>query len=146
MVKDPNKEDTQELVRNHVIHVAPSGLVTIAGGKWTTYRRMAAETLDAAVEALSLPASAPSGTDGLLLEGAHTWTPTMFIRLVQDMGFDSQVAMHLSETYGDRAFSVGKFAKLTGKRWPIVGKRLHDEFPYIEAEVREKFVCQLFIF
>jgi glycerol-3-phosphate dehydrogenase len=43
--------------------------------------------------------------------------------------------MHLAETYGDRAFSVGKLATLTGKRWPIVGKRLHDEYPYIEAEV-----------
>ena len=31
LVKDPNKEDTQSLVRNHVIHVSPSGLVTIAG-------------------------------------------------------------------------------------------------------------------
>ena len=40
LVKDPNKEDTQSLVRNHVIHVSPSGLVTIAGGKWTTYRSM----------------------------------------------------------------------------------------------------------
>jgi hypothetical protein len=45
------------------------------------------------------------------------------------------VAKHLSETYGDRAFSVAKLAALTGKRWPIVGKRLHEEFPYIDAEV-----------
>ncbi len=135
LVKDPNKEDTQNLVRNHVIHVSPSGLVTIAGGKWTTYRAMAVETLDTAVKDLNLPAKGPSGTDGMLLEGAHTWTPTMFIRLVQDLGMDSQVAKHLSETYGDRAFTVGKLAQLTGKRWPIVGKRLHEEYPYIEAEV-----------
>ena len=46
------------------------------------------------------------------------------------------MAKHLSETYGDRAFSVAKLASLTGKRWPIVGKRLHEEFPYIDAEVR----------
>lgn len=45
------------------------------------------------------------------------------------------MAKHLSETYGDRAFSVAKLAALTGKRWPIVGKRLHEEFPYIDAEV-----------
>jgi glycerol-3-phosphate dehydrogenase len=41
----------------------------------------------------------------------------------------------LAETYGDRAFSVAKLAAMTGKRWPIVGKRLHEEFPYIDAEV-----------
>ena len=60
----------------------------------------------------------------------------MFIRLVQDLGVDTQVAQHLSATYGDRAFSVGKMAQLTGMRWPIVGRRLHSDFPYIDAEVR----------
>ena len=70
-----------------------------------------------------------SETDGLLLEGAHTWTPTMFIRLVQDLGVDTAVAQHLSATYGDRAFSVGKMAQLTGMRWPIVGKRIAGDLP-----------------
>ena len=37
--QDPRAEDTQSLVRNHVVHVSEtSGLITIAGGKWTTYR------------------------------------------------------------------------------------------------------------
>ena len=65
------------------------------------------------------PVYKESQTDGLLLEGAHTWTPTMFIRLVQDFGLESEVAKHLAHTYGDRAFSVAKLASLTGKRWPI---------------------------
>ena len=47
-----------------------------------------------------------------------------------------QVAQHLSNTYGDKAFKVAKLCQPTGKRWPVVGKRLHEEFPYIEAEVR----------
>jgi len=135
LVKDPNAEDTQSLVRNHVVHVSDSNLVTIAGGKWTTYRAMASETIDAAVTASGLN-SGPSATDGLKLEGGHTWTPTMFIKLVQDLGVDTSVAQHLSATYGDRAFSVGKMASLTGQRWPVVGKKIHQEFPYIEAEVR----------
>ena len=50
--------------------------------------------------------------------------------------FILQVAQHLCSTYGDKAFKVAKLAALTGKRWPVVGKRLHEEFPYIEAEVR----------
>jgi len=136
LVKDPNKEDTQSLVRNHIIHVSPSGLVTIAGGKWTTYRSMALETIDAAVEACALKPTSDSQTDGLLLEGAHEWTPTTYIKIVQDQGVDTQVAIHLAETYGDRAFSVLKLASRTGQRWPVIGKRLHPEFPYIEAEVR----------
>lgn len=74
-------------------------------------------------------------TDGLLIEGAHGWTPTMYIRLVQDFGLETEVAKHLSDSYGDRAFAVAKLAALTGKRWPIIGKKVHPEFPYIDAEV-----------
>lgn len=50
LISDPNKGDTQSLARNHIVHVSPSNLVTIAGGKWTTYRAMACDTLDVAVE------------------------------------------------------------------------------------------------
>lgn len=49
LVQDPNKTDTQSIARNHIVHVSDSGLVTIAGGKWTTYRSMASEAIDAAV-------------------------------------------------------------------------------------------------
>jgi len=44
-----------ELSREHVIRVAPPGLVTIAGGKWTTYRQMAQEVVDRAAEEAALP-------------------------------------------------------------------------------------------
>ena len=71
----------------------------------------------------------------IFLEGGHTWTPTMHIKLTQDLGVDTVVAQHLSETYGDRAFEVGRNAAMTGMRWPVVGKRLNPEYPYIEAEV-----------
>ena len=51
-----------------MIHVSPeSGLVTIAGGKWTTYRAMAEETITAAVESCNLEPTSESKTDGLLL-------------------------------------------------------------------------------
>jgi len=137
LVSDPNKTDTQSLARNHIVHVSPSNLVTIAGGKWTTYRAMAAEAVDATIKACNLkPVHMECQTDGLLIEGAHGWTPTMYIRLVQDFGLETEVAKHLSNSYGDRAFAVAKLAALTGKRWPIIGKRIHPEFPYIDAEIR----------
>ena len=78
LVTDPSKPDSQSLVRNHVVHVSDSGLVTIAGGKWTTYRSMAKETMDEAVKHCKLPAVRESATDGLLLEGAHGWSPSKF--------------------------------------------------------------------
>lgn len=38
LVRDPSAPNTQEVVRNHMINISSSGLITIAGGKWTTYR------------------------------------------------------------------------------------------------------------
>lgn len=137
LVLDPSKPNTESLARNHIIHTSPSGLVTIAGGKWTTYRSMAEETVDECLRVVpELTPQRKCQTKGLLLEGAHEWNPTMFIRLVQDYGLDPQVASNLSNSYGDKAFAVAKLAGLTGKRWPVVGNRLHPELPYIAAEVR----------
>src|SRR5690606_15649825 len=49
LVKDPKAKKTESLVRNHLITVSPSGLLTCAGGKWTTYRQMAEEAVDEAI-------------------------------------------------------------------------------------------------
>ena len=106
LVSDPNKKNTESLARNHIIHVSDSKLVTIAGGKWTTYRNMAEETVDAAVKACKLESKTGCVTKGLLVEGAHNWSPTSYIRLVQEFGIESEVAQHLSKTYGDQAEKV----------------------------------------
>jgi glycerol-3-phosphate dehydrogenase len=45
-----NPGSTKEVSRRHKITLSPSGLLTIIGGKWTTYRRMAEETLDKAIK------------------------------------------------------------------------------------------------
>lgn len=50
-----NKKTTAALSREHLIDVAESGLLTIAGGKWTTYRKMAKEVIDTAISKLNLP-------------------------------------------------------------------------------------------
>ncbi|KAJ2912616.1 hypothetical protein MD484_g7804, partial [Candolleomyces efflorescens] len=52
---------TAGLVRSHVLHQSPNGLLTIAGGKWTTYRKMAEETVDEAVRLFGLEGRVRSG-------------------------------------------------------------------------------------
>ncbi|KAJ3367705.1 mitochondrial glycerol-3-phosphate dehydrogenase [Allomyces arbusculus] len=138
LVRDPTAKSTAGLVRNHMIHVTPSGLLTIAGGKWTTYRAMAAETVDKAIEVFDLhPVHAKSQTETTLLVGSHGYSKTMFIKLVQHFGVDTEVAKHLASSYGDRAWAVAALARATGKRWPLFGKRLAGPtYPYVEAEVR----------
>jgi hypothetical protein len=53
LVRDPAANNTAALVRNHMLNVSPSGLLTIAGGKWTTYRAMASHTIDMAIDVFS---------------------------------------------------------------------------------------------
>ncbi len=61
---------TSQLSRDHTILVSPTGVVTVTGGKWTTYRRMGQDTINRACEVASLP-KAPSRTLDLKI---HGWT------------------------------------------------------------------------
>ena len=60
---------TSKLSREHHIDVSPTGLITVAGGKWTTYRRMAQDTLDFAIRHSMLP-SKPCRTREIKIHGA----------------------------------------------------------------------------
>ncbi|GAA5998942.1 glycerol-3-phosphate dehydrogenase [Rhodotorula paludigena] len=135
LVKDPNAKDTQSLVRNHLIDVSPSGLLTIAGGKWTTYRAMAEETVDRAIKEFALQPKRGCITQDVQLVGSQGWTKLMFIKLIQQFGLESDVAQHLASNYGDRAWGVCSMAKPTGLRYPVHGTRIDPVYPFIDAEV-----------
>jgi glycerol-3-phosphate dehydrogenase len=68
LVKSSSKK-TAELARDHLILVADSGLITITGGKWTTYRRMAEDTVNTAIQRSGLPVK-PCITDTLAIHGS----------------------------------------------------------------------------
>lgn len=127
LVTDPSAVDTAGASRDHVVHVAPSGLVTVAGGKWTTYRRMAADAVDAAV-ALGRLTAGPSATERLYLAGAARFD-LAGAGALQERGFEVDVARHLHQAYGDRALQVAALAEAG------LGARLAAGFPYLEAEV-----------
>ena len=138
LVKDPKAEkgSTESLVRNHLITTSDSGLITIAGGKWTTYRNMAKETIDYAIEFGNLkPARPEADTSTCLLIGAHGYSDTTYLKLVQQFGIETDVAKHLARSYGDRSVLVAELCEDTCQRWPLHGKRLHHLYPYDEAEV-----------
>lgn len=157
LVKDPNAKNTESLVRNHLINVSPSGLLTCAGGKWTTYRQMAEEAVDEAVKQFGLQTkrvtNVPdvSGTemvdDGARLDGscqthqvklvgAHGFSKTLFINLIQHFGVETDVAKHLTESYGDRAWTVAALSSPTEQRFPVRGERISALYPFIDGEVR----------
>ncbi|TGE14110.1 glycerol-3-phosphate dehydrogenase/oxidase [Hymenobacter elongatus] len=64
---------TREISRSHKILVSGAGLITITGGKWTTYRRMGQDTIDQAIALGKLPA-AESRTAHLRIHGAQPTT------------------------------------------------------------------------
>lgn len=68
LVRSSDQQATAALARDHTLLIAESGLVTITGGKWTTYREMAEQTVDAAAAIAGL-ASVPCPTQPLHLHG-----------------------------------------------------------------------------
>jgi glycerol-3-phosphate dehydrogenase len=157
LVKNPNAKNTEALVRNHLINVSPSGLLTCAGGKWTTYRQMAEECVDEAIKEFKLTprpvTNAPniSGSelidDGARLNGtcqthqvklvgAHGFSKTLFINLIQHFGVETDIAKHLTESYGDRAWTVAALSSPTEQRFPVRGLRISPLYPFVDGEVR----------
>ncbi|KAI9300833.1 FAD dependent oxidoreductase-domain-containing protein [Cunninghamella echinulata] len=145
LVRDPHAKNTQSLVRNHMINVSDNKLLTIAGGKWTTYRAMAMETVDKAIEVFGLKPTDGCHTDKVMLLGSKGYSNTMFIRLVQEFGMDTEVANHLGNSYGSRAWSVSAIEDPTSASWPAYGNRIAPNYPYIESEVRyavrQEYAC-----
>jgi glycerol-3-phosphate dehydrogenase len=70
LVAEGAGEDTAEISREHVLRVSDSGLLTIAGGKWTTYRKMAEDAVDMA-QALGDLEIRPCVTRELNIQGFH---------------------------------------------------------------------------
>jgi len=106
---------TAGLSREHLIDVAPSGLVTVTGGKWTTYRKMAEDVIDVAVKEAGLP-PAPSATAHLALHGAAPDLPPRGDPL---------------RVYGSDGAALNA---LTAER-PELGARLDARLPYVAAQV-----------
>lgn len=77
---------TKQLSREHVIQVDPEGLVTVTGGKWTTYRTMAEDVLVRCQQHRLLPSGLPrSKTARTLLVGASVDLPTRFLTQAADL-------------------------------------------------------------
>lgn len=130
LVSDPKATDTARLSRDHVIEISSSGLLTIAGGKWTTYRKMALDAVDQALKVFSLSAAKPTcQTADLPLIGAADYSEQGGQNLEQQFGLAADIASHLNQAYGDRAVAVAALAKQG------YSSRLAKEHPYLDAEV-----------
>jgi glycerol-3-phosphate dehydrogenase len=134
LLKDGGAGPTAEVSREHRIVESTSGLLTVAGGKLTTYRSMAAELVDAVATKLRTldgrrcPA-AP--TDREPLPGGDVADLEQLVRELGKERVPESVARHLVDTYGSESAAVANLAA----REPALGKPLLDGRPILQAEV-----------
>jgi glycerol-3-phosphate dehydrogenase len=114
LVKAGEGRETAALSRDHTILIAKSGLITITGGKWTTYRKMAEDTVNQAAVLAGLD-ERPCMTENLRL---HGWLETV----EAEKPFD---------VYGADAAGLRKIMEED----PALAQRLHHELPYVTGEV-----------
>jgi glycerol-3-phosphate dehydrogenase len=131
----PGATSTAAVPREHRIVEDPSGLLTIAGGKLTTYRSMAAEVVDRAARRLreldgrSVPRRA--GTDVEPLPGGEVADLDLLVRDLVDEGLDAALARTLVGRYGSEAAAVANLVRLD----PALGAPLVSGHAVIAAEV-----------
>ena len=114
LVKSSSGSSTSALSRDHTIHIDQSGLLTIAGGKWTTYRHMAEDCINQAAVLAKLPEKSCQ-TARLNIHGFHK---------------DAEKFGDLA-VYGSDASAIQDLIRSDPSR----GELLHPALPYCAAEV-----------
>ncbi len=126
LVRAGGVSNTAALSRDHTIHIDPTGLLTICGGKWTTYRRMAEDCVNQAATLASLPEQ-PCRTHHLNIHGFHPSSSKFGPLFV----------------YGADAPAIQDLMRLH----PSLAEPLHPLLPYTAAEVvwaaRFEMACTL---
>jgi glycerol-3-phosphate dehydrogenase len=142
LIAAPPNVDESEISREHEVFTKSDGLVIIAGGKLTTYRRMARETVNKTLELLremgetveikhvntkTRPLPGAEGIEGTDLEGVAK----IGRRLMDEYKLDVDTATHLCGVYGTRAVVLGQMIAADRQ----LGERLDHELPYVWAEI-----------
>jgi glycerol-3-phosphate dehydrogenase len=97
---------TKKLARDDVMEVdEASGLISIMGGKWTTYRAMAEDTINAVQKALGVPVT-ESPTRSHLLHGSEGFTKDLWEKLLAVFPIAKETAQHLAAKFGTAAWKV----------------------------------------
>lgn len=107
---------TREMSRSHKLMTSSSGLVTITGGKWTTYRKMAADTVDMASSVAGLP-PVPCQTEHIILE--HTYSKSHLL--------------HAAERISKKELEI------------VVSKAVHDEMARTVEDILARRLRILFL-
>lgn len=129
LAEEGASERTADLSRRHKVSVSEGGLVSITGGKLTTYRAMAEHTVDEVVRQLGRGAK-KSRTKKLRLHGAEGVAGLRQPGAAARLGVSEEVLDHLVRRYGSDARTVVAIVEAD----PELGKPLVEGLPYLRAE------------
>ncbi len=133
---------TKGLVRDHEVeHDTRSNLFSLLGGKWTTYRLMAKDAVDAVCH--QLDNTQPCTTEAHTLVGGNNFVPDFWQIIQKECGLAEDIARHLHQNYGSE---WPKLAQIIQES-PENAARLVNGYPFIQAEVifaaRYEMCCTL---
>ena len=123
---------TTKLSREHTVDRPAPGFVSIAGGKYTTYRIMGRDVIDLAVNELR-KLSPESVTEKLPLIGADGYFALVqqIEAIADESGLDSQTVTHLLNRYGSLISEILDLIKADAS----LAKKLDADLPYLKAEI-----------
>ena len=124
LVKKAGALSSSHLLRSHDIEIADSGLVSLLGGKWTTFRAMGEEAVEKIIQKFDLPVKSPSVTDHLIYISNHSATGTKK-HLNESFALSEATVNYLLGHYGTRSSDVASLGT----------KELIKGYPFIEGEV-----------
>lgn len=111
LVSSGDPRSTKKLTRDHEVELdRATGLISILGGKWTTYRAMAEDTIDAVQKFLN---QRPTECSTKLhpLSGSEGYTPDLWRGVAKQPAISELAAKHLAGKFGARAFDVIELAR-----------------------------------
>ncbi len=129
LIKEENIKSTQEVVREHKIKKSDNDLISIAGGKWTTYRKMAEELVDFTIKNKYLEKKEKCKTKKLKVIGSQV-DNRIVIGLLDSYDLSKETKKSLLTFYGDKSIAIANLAK-DERAYEFI----YEGLPFIEAEL-----------
>lgn len=126
LIASSGSKATKKLVRDHEVEYdEKSNLLSLLGGKWTTYRLMARDTIDEACKILNKDTACK--TELHYLVGGENYNFEDWKNIQKKYKLDEDICQHLLKKYGTKANKILEISSLT--------ERIHKDYPFIKAEV-----------
>jgi glycerol-3-phosphate dehydrogenase len=126
LIASSDSKATKKLVRDHEVEYDnESNLLSLLGGKWTTYRLMAKDTIDEACKILSNDVKCT--TEMHYLIGGENYRFEEWKNIQKTFNLDEDICQHLLKKYGTKANEILKVSSQT--------ERIHKDYPFIKAEI-----------